>query len=85
LETGRVLFEAYYRIDLTNEDIIHQNQGGFRLGIGAYQQVVNLSSKIKELECRNLKIAFLDISKAYDNVERKILWKKMENKSNLVK
>jgi hypothetical protein len=77
LESGRKIFEAWILKDISASAILHRNQGGFRPGMGTYQQVINLECTMKALRCKNLTVAFLDVKKAYDNVNRQRLWSKL--------
>ena len=70
---GRVLM---MKLGRRTEEIIGEEQGGFREGRGCMDQVFTL--RMIEEKCREKKkdlfVCFLDLEKAYDRVDRGKLW-----------
>ena len=69
----------YRRIEVVVEPQLHEAQCGFRKGRGCIDQVFNLKecmsmSRQKE---KPLYMCFIDLRKAYDSVNRELLWKAM--------
>ena len=74
---GRILVE---RIRETTERKVGEEQGGFRRGKGCVDQVFALkqiNEKYTE-SGKELYLAFMDLEKAYDSVDRAALWRVME-------
>lgn len=67
---------------LSSESQLTQNQGGFRKGIGKYQQLQKFKASIEEFKRPTLTIGFCVIKKAYDIVDRELIWKKISEKSH---
>jgi hypothetical protein len=77
-EVMRKLFErGMMRILRRYLEPLSLYQGGFRFRRGTIDQVAYLDEYIKQLGS-NTSVVFLDIQKAYDSVDREILWKKMD-------
>lgn len=77
----RKLFETAVLRRMTDQNLSNR-QAGFRAKMGTIHHNVNLDMAIRQLQCEKLTLAFLDIKKAYDNVPREILWRKIEEKNN---
>ena len=81
-KVNRKIFEALI-LQMSNKFIaLGINQGGFRTRRGTFDQVICLDEYIKRLKRKNQEriVAFLDIQKAYDSVDREILWLKLNKK-----
>jgi hypothetical protein len=70
---GRVLID---RVVAVSEERLGEEQGGFRRGRGCVDQIFGLRQIIeKKLEKqKEAFVAFLDLEKAYDRVDRERLW-----------
>ena len=62
-----------------HHDLLGEAQGGFRKGRGAADNLFILNSIFWKARARKEKIhlGFVDITKAYDSVNRELLWKKL--------
>ena len=71
---GRVLIE---RVKACTEHQIGEEQCGFRSGRGCVDQVFALKNVCEKYldKQRDLYVAFMDLEKAYDRVDREALWK----------
>ena len=70
---GRVLIEKVREI---TEDLIGEEQSGFRMGRGCVDQVFvmeQLSEKCLA-KGKSLYVAYMDLEKAYDRVDRSVMW-----------
>src|SRR5215469_10087545 len=70
---GRILIE---RVRALTDNLIREEQGGFRKGRGCLDQVFvvkSLCEKFRE-KGREVYMAFMDLEKAYDRVDREALW-----------
>jgi hypothetical protein len=74
LETSRKLLEQLIYIRLIKQIKISNRQCGFMKGKETMMQVVNVEAALRRLNGKQLCVAFLDISKAYDTVHRKKLF-----------
>ena len=74
---GRLLVE---RIRETTEGKVGEEQGGFRRGKGCVDQIFTLKQLNEKYTegGKELHLAFIDLEKAYDRVDRAALWKVME-------
>src|SRR5215469_16162091 len=71
---GRILIE---RVRALTDNLIGEEQGGFRKGRGCLDQVFvvkSLCEKFRE-KGREVYMAFMDLEKAYDRIDREALWK----------
>ena len=70
---GRILIE---RVRAITENLIGEEQGGFRKGRGVLDQVFvvkGLCEKFRE-KGREICMAFMDLEKSYDIIDRGALW-----------
>ena len=70
---GRLVIE---RVRKLTERSVRDEQGGFRKGRGCVDQVFmlkNICEKYLE-KCKDVFVAFMDLEKAYDRVDRKAMW-----------
>lgn len=74
----RKIFEALIYNKIDNYINLYPAQQGFKNGASTLNQLVNLEALITSMKCNNFAMAFLDVKKAYDTVDRKILWRKVE-------
>ena len=75
---GRVLIERVRRL---TEELVGEEQGGFRRGRGCVDQLFvlrQLNEKFMEMG-KKLYWAFMDLEKAYDRVNRDVLWGVLES------
>ena len=74
---GKVLIE---RVKMLTEEIISEEQGGFRKGRGCVDQVFTLRTLIEKHreKKKDLFVCFMDLEKAYDKVSRSKLWEVLE-------
>ena len=68
------------RIRKTTEEKVGEEQGGFRRGGGCVDQIFTLKQLNEKCtdSGKELHMAFIDLEKAYDRVDRKALWKVLE-------
>jgi hypothetical protein len=81
LETSRKIFEKIIFNRLIKQIKISPRQCGFMTNKDTSIQLVNLEATMKKMHCTQLSICFLDVKKAYDTVDRTILFKKL-NQNN---
>ncbi|MEW8546023.1 MAG: reverse transcriptase family protein [Candidatus Thiodiazotropha sp.] len=64
----------------SENSIIHDSQNGFRKGRSTIDQVLSLTSIVdtRKLKKQSTFAAFIDFSKAYDSIDRQILFQKLE-------
>ena len=77
MEYGRILAD---RIRKATEERVGEEQGGFRRGKGCVDQIFTLkqlNEKYTEAG-KELHLAFIDLEKVYDGVDRTALWRVME-------
>jgi hypothetical protein len=69
----------YQRIETKVESQLHEAQCGFRKGRGCVDQIFNLKECISlaRQKGKSLYMCFVDLRKAYDSVNRDLLWKAM--------
>ena len=74
---GRILVE---RIRKTSEKRVGEEQRGFRRGKGCVDQIFTLKQLNEKYTegGKELHLAFIDLEKAYDRVDRAALWRVME-------
>ena len=65
----------------TENFVIHDSQNGFRKGRSTIDQLISLTSIIdtRKLKRQSTFVAFIDFSKAYDSIDRSILFRKLQN------
>ena len=70
---GRVLIN---RIRDTTENVIAKVQSGFRRGRGCTDQIFTVRQICEKYlgKCKDVYFAFLDLEKAYDRVDRDVMW-----------
>jgi hypothetical protein len=78
LETPRKIFEKIIYNRMINDIKINKKQYGFMKKRNTILQIINLEAAIKNMRCKKMCICFLDITKAYDTVDRKKLFEKLE-------
>jgi hypothetical protein len=78
-EVNRKIFEAIVLQISSKYITLSKNQGGFRTRRGTFD--VCLDEQIKRKGEERI-VAFLDIQKAYDSVDRNILWAKLKGLPN---
>ena len=73
---GRILIE---RVREGTENVIGEEQGGFRRGRGCVDQVFAMRQVCEKYldKGKDVYWAFMDLEKAYDRVDREALWKVM--------
>jgi hypothetical protein len=71
----------YWRIENKVETKLHEAQCGFRRGRGCVDQIFNLKECISMSRQKNqpLFMCFIDLRKAYDSVNRDLLWKALRS------
>jgi hypothetical protein len=79
LETPRKIFEQLIYNRLISQVKIHEKQYGFMRDRNTLLQIINLEAAIKSMKCKQMSICFLDIKKAYDTVDRTILFEKIKS------
>ena len=75
---GRILIN---RVSELTDSKMGEEQGGFRTGRGCVDQVFGLKQiceKYLEKRDKDVYVAFLDLEKAYDKVDRCVLWQVLE-------
>jgi hypothetical protein len=78
LETARKIYEKIIYTRLIQQTNISAKQCGFMKDKDTYLQIINVEATIRQMSCKQLCLAFLDIRKAYDTVKRKLLYEKMK-------
>ena len=70
---GRVIIE---KVRLMTENLIGEEQCGFRRGRGCVDQVFTLKQLSEKFlnKNKNLYVAYMDLEKAYDRIDRDALW-----------
>merc|ERR1711911_567486 len=71
---GRVLIE---RVRGMTEEMIGEEQCGFRVGRGCVDQVFSLKQLSEKCVAKgkSLYVAYMDLEKAYDRVDRNAMWR----------
>jgi len=74
---GRVIIE---RVIQQTESQLEDEQGGFRRGRGCIDQVFGLKEMCEKYlgNGRDLYVAFMDLEKAYDKIDRKAMWQVLQ-------
>ena len=74
---GRVIIE---RVIECTEEQLSEEQGGFRRGRGCVDQVFALRSIVEKYleKKREVYVAFMDLEKAYDRVDREAMWRVLQ-------
>jgi hypothetical protein len=82
LETTRKIFEGIMLKIIELNTQISAHQMGFLRNKNTIHQIANLDGYMRLMKCKNMTVMFLDIKKAYDSVDKKILWGKYFKKQN---
>jgi len=71
------LYDRIERVQMKTKDKIWDVQGAFMSGRGCMDQIFSLRVLTEKFLAKNQKLfcAFVDLQKAYDRVDRKMLWK----------
>ena len=74
---GRVLIE---RVRCETENMVGEEQCGFRNGRGCIDQVFVMRQLAERFECKgkDMYVAYMDLEKAYDRVDRNAMWRVLE-------
>ena len=71
---GRIIID---RVRFLTEGLIGEEQCGFRRGRGCVDQVFVMKQMSEKFICKNkeLYVAFMDLEKAYDRIDRNAMWR----------
>lgn len=80
LESTRKFFEAMLKDRIESKVNLAEEQGGFRKGRCTLMQNLNLEFALSDMIKPGRCAVFLYITKAYDNLDRELLWEKLHKK-----